>query len=86
MVKGQRKKSKSKSTGPGSKSTDTGPGRFQVSGSGHRSSGRADDVILCRVAGVSDDVSRAYVAADVAGDVISHVSSSVSARAKSTGA
>ena len=59
------KKSKSKSTGLGSKSTDTGPGRFRVSGSGHRSSSRADDVILWRVADVADDVSRAYVAADV---------------------
>ena len=65
LVKGQRKKSKSKSTGPGSKSMDTGPGRFQVSGSGHGSSSRADDVILWRVADVADDVSRAYVAADV---------------------
>ena len=50
LVKGPRKKSKSKSksksTGPGSKSTDTGPGRFWVSGSGHGSSSRADDVIL----------------------------------------
>ena len=31
---------------------------------------------------MADDVSRAYVAADVAGDVISHVSSSVSARGR----
>ena len=40
------KKSKSKSTIQWSKSTDTGPSRFRVSGSGHGSSSRADDVIL----------------------------------------
>ena len=45
-VKGQRKKSKSKSTGPGSKSTDIGSGQFRVSGLGHGSSSRSDDVIL----------------------------------------
>ena len=86
LVKGQRKKSKSKSTGPGSKSTNTGPGRFRVSGSGHRSSSRADDVILWRVADVADDVSRAYVAADVEWWRQQKCFGAWKARAKSTGA
>ena len=40
------KKSKSKSTIQWSKSTDTSPDRFRVSGSGHWSSSRSDDIIL----------------------------------------
>ena len=51
LVKGQRKKSKSKSTGPRSKSTDTGPGRV---------TGRAVDSLTS-----SYDVSLTWTRADV---------------------